>query len=616
MTATKAPVLTATGLLIGIAGGGDAIVESTDLSLAPGEILGIVGESGSGKTTTALALLGYCEPGVEIVGGSLEIAGRPLPMDESMRPQRGSVISYVPQNPGKALNPSLRIADAIEDLLEAHRADDDAGREGVALKLLDTVGLESTREFGRRYPHQLSGGQQQRVCIAVALSCEPAVVVLDEPTTGLDVVTQARILGELLRLRDEQGISMVYVTHDLAVVSQIADRIAVMYAGRVVEQGRTDRLLRAPRHPYTRGLLASIPDHVKPRVLEPMPGISVGVGERPRGCSFAPRCPQRTEACEAAVPEPIEVGPDHAVRCIHSEQTPGIEPIPLQRRARPRDDAPVLEVQRLAAEHRGRRETVVAASDVSFTVERGACVALVGESGSGKTTIARAIAGLHEISGGCVRLGGEELPSLIRRRSVEQRRRIQLVFQNPAEALNPRHTVADAIARPAQMLRGMDKLAARREVDRLLEQVRLPARLAARYPHELSGGERQRVAIARALSAEPEIILCDEITSALDVSVQAAVLKLLDELRSDLGVGLLFITHDLGVVATIADDVLVLERGLVCERGATGAVLEDPQHDYTRRLLGAAPSVAAAVEAWAASRDGAVDAQDVPAPRR
>ncbi len=599
MATHASDVLGATDLQISLRSG-PPIVEAVDLRLAPGEILGLVGESGSGKTTTALALLGYSAPGVEISCGTLQIGGTPLRMDDSMRSSRGSLISYVPQNPGRALNPSMRIVQAIEDLLRSHRGSAERGG-GAALGVLETVGLDGTPQFGRRFPHELSGGQQQRVCIAGALSCDPRVVVLDEPTTGLDVVTQAKILSELLRLRDERQVSMVYVTHDLAVVSQIADRIAVMYAGRIVEQGPVDQILRRPRHPYTRGLLASIPDHLAPRVLEPMPGIAVGIGERPSGCSFAPRCAQVGEACTVDVPPLSEITAAHCVRCLRWELTPPISAVPLQVRPRRPDGAPVLDVRALAAEHRSRRETIVAAADVSFMVQRGACVALVGESGSGKTTIARAIAGLHPLAAGRILLDGLELPSLARRRSVEQRRRVQFVFQNPTEALNPRQTVREAIARPAQILRGLDRLAARREVDRLLEQVRLPQQMADRYPAELSGGERQRVAIARALAAQPDVILCDEITSALDVSVQAAVLDLLNELRDRLGLALLFITHDLGVVAAIADEVLVLDGGLVCERGSTASVLREPQDPYTKRLLGAAPSVATAIETWNAA---------------
>jgi peptide/nickel transport system ATP-binding protein len=332
---------------------------------------------------------------------------------------------------------------------------------------------------------------------------------------------------------------MVYVSHDLAVVAQIADRIAVMYAGRIVEEGPAAAVLAEPKHPYTRGLIASIPDHVTPRRPRGMPGIAVGVGEHPVGCAFVPRCSQKVDRCEAELPELEEIADARRARCFEWRRTPALEPAEralggAAARAAETGTA-LLAVEGLRAEHGARFGTVVAADDVSFTLSGGECVALVGESGSGKTTIARCVAGLHPPAAGRILLDGVELAGKARKREREQRRRIQIVFQNPYDSLNPRHRVADAVARPARVLRDLPQQEAETEVAELLERVRLPARIARRFPGELSGGERQRVAIARALAAHPDVLICDEVTSALDVSVQAAVLEVLSELRAELG---------------------------------------------------------------------------------
>lgn len=572
---------------------GEPVIEDVNFDIRPGEILGVVGESGSGKSTLALALLGYTRPGVRFRGGRIEVGGESVIGRDarSLRGLRGKVVSYVPQDPGGALNPSMRIGDAILDVLHAHRPQ--ASGDEFLTAALARVELHRDRGFDRRYPHQLSGGQQQRVTIAMATVCEPPVAVLDEPTTGLDVLTQDRVLAELLRLRADEHMAMVYVSHDLAVVARMADRILVMYAGRVLEAGPTATVLEQPRHPYTQALVSAIPDVRRPRALRGIGGVSVGVGEWPAGCPFAPRCEHVQPRCESAVPALEATAADHSVRCCRWQEPElgQTEAGSARTQSGARTGLPLLEVSGLEARYRSSRDDEPAVRDVSFAIEPGECLALVGESGSGKSTIARCIAGLHIPSAGTITFTGQRVAGAARARPLDIRRRIQIVFQNPYQSLNPRQQVRSSIERPLRILRGLSRDAARREVDDLLQRVRLPARLADRFPGELSGGERQRVAIARALAATPDLLVCDEVTSALDVSVQAAVLELLQELRVDLHLSMLFITHNLGVVACIADSVLVMDRGTVCESGPIDGVLNTPSHDYTRRLLKAAPSL-------------------------
>lgn len=571
---------------------GYSIIDDVTVAIGQGEIVGLVGESGAGKSSVGLALLGFNAPGTQFDSGELQIADEEIDIQDadSMLGKRGAEIAYVPQEPGMSLNPAVRVGDAISRMRKAHGLN--SGDSEVA-RLLRTVSLPSSKEFSRRYPHQLSGGQQQRLCLAIGLACDPKVLVLDEITTGLDVVTQEAILREVELLAKTRNVGIVYITHDLAVVASVADRIIVMYSGEVVESGPTDKVLRASHHPYTKALIQAAPNHSRPSVVKPIRGIVPSLDNRPKACQFADRCDLATELCRTQRPAIETVSENREVRCYHwAKVTPAASAIPREIETVSEEVEVLLSVDQITASHKTRMGKLTVARDISFDVREGQCVALVGESGSGKTTVARSIIGLHHIDSGSITLMGEAVPSKIRHRTVEQRRELQFIFQNPRASLNPHQTVADIVSRPLRLLRNVRGAELDTRMRSLLDEVRLPASSAQKYPRELSGGERQRVSIARALAAEPKVLICDEVTSALDVSVQAAVIELLRTLSAERGLGMLMITHDLGVVASIAHEVLVLQQGDICERGSVEQILHAPAHPYTKALLEAAPLLA------------------------
>ncbi|MEN9300953.1 MAG: hypothetical protein RLZZ254_734 [Actinomycetota bacterium] len=568
---------------------GNDIVDEVTLSIQPGRVLGLVGESGSGKTTVGLAVLGHARRGVRIAGGNIRIGDTEMLQlgEDDRRRARGALVSYVPQDPASSLNPALRIGMQLMEVLEAHDfGGSDEARRARVKEMMGEVLLPQDDDYLQRYPHQLSGGQQQRVGLAMAFACRPSVIVLDEPTTGLDVSTQEHVLATIRTLTREHGVAALYITHDLAVVADLADDVAVMYAGRVVEEGPVREIFRNPAHPYTRHLVAAAPDIAGGKHMVGLVGRAPQPGKRPQGCAFALRCQLAEDRCREAFPPVVSVGESHRARCIRIGQVPAATiAAPLVRGERRAAEA-VLVASGVSAGYAGK--TVV--HDVSLTLRRGECLALVGESGSGKTTVSRAIGGLLRQWSGSITIEGKELGRTARSRSVEERLGIQYVFQNPYGSLNPRKTVRESISRPL-LIAGKSKDEADAAVQDVLSKVSLPNSYANKYPDQLSGGERQRVAIARALVSNPTVLLCDEVTSALDVLVQASIVDLLGRLRKELGLAMLFVTHNLPLVRSIADEVAVMSEGRIVEFGTAEEVIGNPREEYTKRLIAATPSI-------------------------
>ncbi len=574
-------------------------IRGVTFTIGRGESYGLVGESGCGKSTVAFAAMRYLPRNGRITAGSVVLDGRDLLRmgEEELRELRATKVSMVYQNPGTALNPTIRIGSQLTESFVTAGTHRSEARER-ALEMLGRVQISDPGRVMARYPHQLSGGMQQRVVIAMALACNPTLLILDEPTTGLDATVEAEVLSLIADLRVSFGTSVLFISHNLGVIARMCDRVGVLYAGRMVEEGPAWELLSNPRHPYTVGLLRCIPRwglSKEQGALDTIPGFPPGIGATIQGCVFADRCAMAEDVCRTVEPELAPVAEGHASRCHFADRAPDLpraERVPAPRPPVPEDGEAAIAVRHLSRTLVQQGRPFHALSGVELEIAVGEVFGLVGESGSGKTTLARALVGLGPPdSGSEVEFLGKPLPARTAGRSRDQVRGIQIVFQNPDASLNRRHPVRLILGRAVTKLLGVHGQERAQRVLDLAESVRLDAGFLDALPRQLSGGLKQRVGIARAFAGEPKLVICDEPTSALDVSVQAAILNLLVRLQRDRDLSYLFISHDLGVVRYISDRIGVLYLGRLMEVGPAEVVFAAPHHPYTEALLSAAPNV-------------------------
>lgn len=580
-----------------VAGRNRAVLRNLSLTIGQGEAYGLVGESGCGKSTVALTVVRYLPRNGSITGGAISLDGQNvMKLDaEALRRARAESVSMVYQDPGKALNPSIRVGRQLTEIFELGGISGQAATDR-AIAMLNRVRISDPVSVMQRYPHQLSGGMQQRVAIAMALANDPSMLILDEPTTGLDATVEAEVLDLIAQLRQELSASILFISHNLAVVSNMCDRVGVLYAGMLVEEGPTEVVFNDPRHPYTVALLRCLPRGGQRKDqgrLDTIPGFLPGIGADIRGCAFADRCALADDRCRSELPPLYDLG-GRLSRCFHHDKAQALP------RATPSDvapvpkpaAAPVLRVAGLNKTYASHGHALRAVKDVSLDLRPGETLGLVGESGSGKTTFARLLLGLvPPDEGGTIELEGKALAPRLENRSDDQIKAMQIVFQNPDSALNRSHSIRHLIGRALKRLAGLSGKALEARLNDLVHSVRLTDRHLAVKPRQLSGGLKQRVAIARAFAGDPRIVVCDEPTSALDVSVQAAILNLLADLQSKEDVSYIFISHDLAVVRYLSDKIAVLYLGRIMELGPSEDVFSGPHHPYTEALLSAVPKL-------------------------